>query len=125
MKKSTKFTALQQQVNELANQLTRITAQHDIKMKSLKEEKDNLAEFAKQEKSLLANVSTAKKNWEKNEALLTSEKSRLKELAESVAKQESFLETLATGISASEGKDNGFAEQIQSILDMKRSDCRC
>jgi structural maintenance of chromosome 2 len=43
LKKGGQFQQLQQQVNELANLLTRVHTQHSLKEKSLEEEKENLA----------------------------------------------------------------------------------
>ena len=114
MKKSSKYRDLQKTVHDLANQLTRLNTQHELKLKAIDEESANLKQIESQISEQAKAFELSKKKHAEFEAEIAQEKKDLKEYTDSVQKQESFLQTLTTGISASEGQEYGFAEQIQS-----------
>ncbi len=58
-------------------------------------------------------------SYKKVKSEIDSEKEAIKKRSDELHKKESFLQTLATGISADEGKDNGFIDQIQQLKDEK------
>lgn len=61
----------------------------------------------------MQNLSQKKKNYEKLQAQFDQIKKTHDEKSEKVRKAEELLQTLSTGVSAQEGHENGYMEQLQ------------
>ena len=52
-------------------------------------------------------------NFDKIQLAFESAKEDLQQFSEEVKKQEEFLQTVSTGISGKEGRENGYTDQIE------------
>ena len=113
MKKSGKFQELQQETNGIANTMTRLNTQHELKLTAIEDEKKQLSQLSDSKKKLGKSLEAGRKSLVDEEKGYQEEKQAVEEETERVKKQEGFLQTLSTGIAASEGQDNGFVEQME------------
>ncbi|CAG8468833.1 11655_t:CDS:10 [Ambispora gerdemannii] len=107
------FQELEKKVKEYSNHVVRIKTKCDLKAASIEEEnkkKESLL-AAKTETELALVRKTGE--HEKLQTQFNEVKRTFEEKNEQVRKSEELLQTLSTGISAQEGHENGYMEQIQ------------
>ncbi|RUS34192.1 RecF/RecN/SMC [Jimgerdemannia flammicorona] len=108
-----KFQELENAVKEFSKQLVRVRTQCDLKIASITEEEKNL-------EGLLANKAETEQTLNEKQSLYAKLQAKFDALkktydvmAEQARKNEELLQTLVTGVSAEEGHENGYMEQLQ------------
>ncbi|KAI3648547.1 hypothetical protein MP228_006401 [Amoeboaphelidium protococcarum] len=115
LKKSSKFKALQETVASLSSQLTRLSAQKDIVLKSIKDEEKSIAELIKATDAGEKQLAAMESKVMQSKTALASDQDSLDGDIAAVKKQENLLQTLTTGVADSEGQDSGYADQLNQL----------
>ncbi|CAG8737531.1 1526_t:CDS:10, partial [Cetraspora pellucida] len=101
-----KIQMLENNITECSNQIVRINTKCELNKTSITEERKN-------KDTLLSVKAEKKKNYERLQAQFDQIKKTHDEKSENVRKAEELLQTLSTGVSAQEGHENGYMEQLQ------------
>lgn len=110
---------MQASVNELGKELTKLTTQLELKQTAIKDEQSSIESTQTQQEKLNRDKEMAQTKYEKLEKEFVDAKRQVDKQSIEARKKEEFLQTLTTGISAQEGKENGFAEQIEEQRALK------
>ncbi|KAI8920695.1 RecF/RecN/SMC N terminal domain-containing protein [Entophlyctis helioformis] len=108
-----KSVQLEAEVKSIADDLVKVSTQHNLALESVKDEKKN--RLALQE-SLAENQAAVVASRKKEEKLADKFQSTIvqnDELVVNVRKLEELLQTLTTGLSSSHGKDSGYLDQLR------------
>ncbi|CAG8742515.1 18492_t:CDS:10, partial [Racocetra fulgida] len=93
-------------ITEYSNQIVRINTKCELNKTSITEERKN-------KDTLLSVKAEKRRNYEKLQVKFDQIKKTHDEKSEKVRKAEELLQTLSTGVSAQEGHENGYMEQLQ------------
>lgn len=110
------FNKLQDTVNDLSKQLTRLSTQQELCVSSVADETANIARLTESKNQMQVQVDKLQTELDTVEAEYQTMKDKSQIQSDQARSQEEFLQTLVTGISGKEGSDNGFADQIQGTL---------
>ncbi|KAF0485005.1 putative nuclear condensin complex subunit Smc2 [Gigaspora margarita] len=108
-----KIQMLENNVTEYSNQIVRINTKCELTKTSITEERKNKDSLLSVKAEIEQNLSQKRKNYETLQAQFDQIKKNHDEKSEKVRKSDELLQTLSTGVSAQEGHENGYMEQLQ------------
>ncbi|CAG8465644.1 10085_t:CDS:10, partial [Dentiscutata heterogama] len=108
-----KIQTLENNVTEYSNQIVRINTKCELTKTSITEERKNKDALLSVKAEIEQNLSQKRKNYEILQAQFDQIKKDHDEKSEKVRKSDELLQTLSTGVSAQEGHENGYMEQLQ------------
>ncbi|CAG8747112.1 24490_t:CDS:10, partial [Racocetra persica] len=100
-------------ITEYSNQIVRINTKCELNKASITEERKNKDTLLSVKAEIVQNLSQKRRNYEKLQVQFDQIKKTHDEKSEKVRKAEELLQTLSTGVSAQEGHENGYMEQLQ------------
>ncbi|RUS21454.1 hypothetical protein BC937DRAFT_92655 [Endogone sp. FLAS-F59071] len=108
-----KFQELENAAKEFSKQLVRVRTQCDLKIASIAEEEKNLEGLLSNKAETEQTLNEKRAQHAKLAAKFDALKKAHDVMSEEGRKNEELLQTLITGVSAEEGHENGYMEQLQ------------
>ena len=116
MRKGGKYEALEKSVKDASHEVVRLKTLIDLKRGSIEEETQRKDNVVKTVKELEKACKEKEKDFEKVKVAYEKLKREFDERQQEAMRKEELLQTLSTGISAKEGQDNGYMDQLQGSL---------
>ncbi|CAG8530149.1 10347_t:CDS:10 [Diversispora eburnea] len=114
-----KIQELEKKVTEYSNKIVRIRTKCDLNKTSISDEINNKNSLISGRTELEENLKQKNEGYQKSTAQFENMKKIHYEKSEQLRKAEELLQTLSTGVSAQEGHENGYMEQLQEIEQAK------
>ncbi|KAI9031171.1 condensin subunit, partial [Hyaloraphidium curvatum] len=109
-----KFEELDNAVKEFSKQLVKIKTQFDLKQTSVSEEEAARDQMAANVAEIQQGILTARDKLTSMAASFEREKTEFEKKSQTLREKEDLLQTLTTGMAATEGRENGFMDQLQA-----------
>ncbi|RGB44102.1 putative nuclear condensin complex subunit Smc2 [Rhizophagus diaphanus] len=113
--KSDNIQELENSIMEYSNQIVRINTKCDLNRASIDEETKNKDTLLCNKAEINQVLLQKSEEYKKLETQFEKIKRNHDEKSEQVRKAEELLQTLSTGVSAQEGHENGYMEQLQEV----------
>ncbi|KAJ3123651.1 Structural maintenance of chromosomes protein 2 [Nowakowskiella sp. JEL0407] len=111
-KNNAKYKQLEDAFKEFSKELVKVKTQCDLKVKSINEEIENKNNLVTTISEVEAQLKSAKVKFEKLSKTYEAQKKDYDEAVDDLKKQEDLVSSLQTGMSGSDGKNNGYLEQL-------------
>ncbi|RHZ52104.1 hypothetical protein Glove_465g30 [Diversispora epigaea] len=108
-----KIQEFEKKVTEYSNKIVRIRTKCDLNKTSISDEINNKNSLISTRTELEENTKQKNEEYQKSTAQFETMKKTHDEKSEQLRKAEELLQTLSTGVSAQEGHENGYMEQLQ------------
>ncbi|KAI9302946.1 RecF/RecN/SMC [Cunninghamella echinulata] len=105
---------LEHRVREYSTQLVRLKTNYDLQKKSISEEEANLSNLVSSESDLAQTLNSKKESHQKVNIEYEQFKTSFDEKTKEMQNTSELIQTLTTGITADEGHENGYREQLQA-----------
>ncbi|KAG2232864.1 hypothetical protein INT48_006316 [Thamnidium elegans] len=113
-----KIEALETQIKKYSSKKVQLSTKNKLVGSSITDEQQALATLASQKGGMNQSLSDQKRAYEKINEEYETFKTTYDEKTEEMKRTDELLQALTTGVSAEEGKENGYMEQLQQSKNM-------
>ncbi|KAJ3320290.1 Structural maintenance of chromosomes protein 2, partial [Boothiomyces sp. JEL0866] len=108
------YYKLEDKFKETGNEIAKFRAQMGLKSNAIKDEQDEIKSLIASLEETKSNLDATKQNTLKLEGECDTKLKEYEALKKSIRDTENLVTTLTTGLSSSDGKDNGYMNQLAS-----------